>query len=1127
MDHLSVFSLSLLIASPADITSRDLLSLKPREVIAMSRILFLKNLFIFSASFASSSSSSSSSSFRRLLQVSHFATSSSYPLSGRRHEEESRNVPVSVWWDFENCNLPVDVNIYRIAHCITEAVRAKGIKGPIQITAFGDVFQLTRAKQEALSSTGITLTHIPNGGKNSADRSLLVDLMYWVSQNPPPAHLFLISGDRDFAGILHRLRMNNYNILLASPEDRSPSVLCSAATIMWHWNTLLKGKDLSGKHFNHPPDGPFASWYGHHKVPLEDPFPIDEQSTCLQTEDNSELRPPPKAITRHIRHVLYSYPKGISLSELRVELSKADIHLDKDYYGHRKFSRFLLSVANIKFWIGPDKQLFVAPQKIPESYCRGLVATTSSVDNEELNFVATSKLSGEGESVVKDAAGTPLMASSNDFGVEDVPEKAQQVEDVVNAQVTENRLPAMENEEILSSSDVVMEKNGIRNESFIKLKAEDECVKPTRKEADAQVTENQLPAKENEILSSSDVVMEKNGIRNESFIKLKAEDEYVKPTRKEADAGCHSPYSSPVGESVIDKQIGGSTETCGNKSDKRLSFFGWIRSWWPFWRSDENSNHLIAQQNKMISNTGESELLKLNLTVNHSEEPREMKQSASHSEEPRDMKQSASHSEEPRDMKQSASHSEEPIDMKQTASHSEEPELSNLKQMVSPADEPELSETKQTMNRSGEAELFSSSSFWTDMESFITTRKGSILVCQSRSRKDMMQHFRKFGPIILKSLSEDDLLQLVDLLISEKKWLEEKPSETFPFRLVAPDGKSSGGLSHGANGLRSIFLSRTKQGNLQKSSEGDLNKKCQSISHTGVSSPATNGKEHTERSRTDILADTKKLVSEILKAHSEGFNICTIPKLFLDRYGYPLDFRKLGYPKLASLLQTLPGVKIESGRIIPTDHAIWASNPETTLLNTQEINSSDAVFYSDSELSDSYPKDDSKDSPWEELGPVSVVNYNQRDLESKVRAKAVEMETSVHPDYEPSLSDDGSSESEEDSSSFTQPNKEGKTKYDGDDSSLLETLESWYNNQEGEDSPKSDNAKITGVTDDVNPSSMQSTSRTRSKNLAGAYREKQKPPKSYSFVADSNGKDPLVDGILHTLRKSKDLKMQN
>ncbi|GAB2212690.1 hypothetical protein Drorol1_Dr00020671 [Drosera rotundifolia] len=58
----------------------------------------------------------------------------------RAFDDTSRNVRVSMWWDFENCEVPTGVNVYRIAQCITAAVRENGINGPIQINAFGDVF---------------------------------------------------------------------------------------------------------------------------------------------------------------------------------------------------------------------------------------------------------------------------------------------------------------------------------------------------------------------------------------------------------------------------------------------------------------------------------------------------------------------------------------------------------------------------------------------------------------------------------------------------------------------------------------------------------------------------------------------------------------------------------------------------------------------------------------------------------------------------------------------------------------------------------------------------------------------------------------------------------------------------
>lgn len=91
--------------------------------------------------------------------------------------------------------------------------------------------------------------------------------MDWSSKNDPPAHLFIISGDRDphFVSAVRLLRMNNYNILLACPAKTS-FVLCHTATIMWQWSLMLMG-DFTGKHLMDPP-----SWYGDLKVPFENPF---------------------------------------------------------------------------------------------------------------------------------------------------------------------------------------------------------------------------------------------------------------------------------------------------------------------------------------------------------------------------------------------------------------------------------------------------------------------------------------------------------------------------------------------------------------------------------------------------------------------------------------------------------------------------------------------------------------------------------------------------------------------------------------------------------------------------------------------------------------------------------------
>ncbi|KAI9108670.1 hypothetical protein K1719_020317 [Acacia pycnantha] len=974
----------------------------------MVRRVLSKNMFILS------SISSSLSSVRPLIfQICHFPSSLNSSSLLRRHYHESRNIPVSVWWDFENCNPPSDVNVFKIHHFIKEAVRGKGILGPLKIRAFGDVYRLSRAHQEALASTGIKIIHVPKGGKNSADKSLLIDLMFWVSQNPPPAHLFLISGDKDFGEVLHRLRMNNYNILIAGIE--TSHLLCNVATIVWHWNSLLRGESLDGKHFNHPPDGLYGSWCDHHDATLEDDFLDGKQFTRSQTQEfpepNSRLnvRPIPKEVVRQLYQILKLYPNGISLSLLPTLLERAGICLDKDFYGYKRFSLFLSSVVCVYLQFHPDRGLVAhyVPKEYPEPIESSYVPSTELVENEELNHVATS---------------TELDDTSE---------------------------------------------------------------------------------------------------------KLNADDKYAEPTKKEP-----------------------------------LTFLGWIKSWWPFRKKVGNTHNLTAHGNEMVSNAKEPELSNLKQRVSHSEELQSLKQ----------------------------------------------------RQMASQFKEPELSELGQTVNHYGEPELFSCSSFWKEVESLVFSSKGAILVFHSRSRKDMALSFKKYGPHVLHSLSENDLLLLVDLLISEKKWLEERPSQTFPFRAIP---------------------SRTTRSNLQKSSEFEVDKN-QSIPHAGVSSPATR-KRHTKKSRIDIIADVKKLVRELLRAFPEGCNMGLIPTRFQEKYGYPLDLGKLECSKLSLLIQTLPGVTTESCHFFPANYGLRDSGKETSTLKTQQTQPSEVVYhysenefydshyspweelglvsvsnsnksdlesnpsekaielktaidpvyepdfseddyselgggdnscltqseydhvfpanhgtrdsgketsirktqetelydvvchYSEDEFFDSYSEDDRKDSPWEESGPVSVSNPDESDLESKPGQEAIELKTAIGPDYGPDLSDDDSSDSGGDHSCLTQSEEEGEPRLNGEDSSL-QNLDPIYDSQEGEDSVnlKKANTEGIGLADGLNAPRI-STPATSSGIHLGSYKEKHKHKRNSSFDDEpvSHQNKELIEGILRCLKRADDVKMPN
>ncbi|GAV75861.1 LOW QUALITY PROTEIN: NYN domain-containing protein/OST-HTH domain-containing protein/OHA domain-containing protein [Cephalotus follicularis] len=985
------------------------------------------------------------------LLISHFSTSPNYPAhphsSARRYEEESKNVRVSVWWDFENCNVPAGVNVFKVANTITAAIRSCGIKGSIQITAFGDVLQLSRANQEALSSTGISLSHVPNGRKNSADRSLLMDLMYWVSQNPPPAHLFLISSDRDFASILHRLRMSNYNILLASTEN-APSVLCSAASIMWQWNTLLKGENLTVRHFNQPPDGPFGSWYGHYKVPLQDPFSVVQESACSWIDEfpdasSSKIRPVPKAVTKQVRHILNLYPKGLSITDLRTELSKSNVSVDKDLFGYKKFSRFLLSMPHIlKLQSRDDGQFLVRgiPPKSPEPYEFSSGTSSGPANKNGEQYLTSSKSTDEGRSVIaavdeksklppspevngeasrKLQQLPPIYKKVVKMDVEEPSEKVQRppqvgtkIVEVVNTQATEGHMPTVVKQDTASEVGFLRKMWHRWFGSY---------------HSGSQVSCYDVP----EVVSNSGIISEKKSgntlekccTSGEISEKAEIMEKLKESQSQDADTVQPVSFSSSGDDSALDNKTATSAEKFSDKAATSPGFFIRIVNWCTFWRSSPNSDKLGDQSSDRL---------------------------------------------------------------------------------------------KQIKNHSGKHEVFTKDFFWNDIESFLHMPRGSFVVSESRTREHMAQNLQKEGPLVLRSLGDSDLLHLVDLLISEKKWVEECPSLMSPFKLTQPEGLKSSSGPHAAKGLRSIFLGTA--------SPEQVEKKFENISHTGVSSPITNRKP-SDKSRSEILVDCQKLVEEVLKEHPEGYNMGTFRKLFFERYGYILDTQKLGYRKLASLLQVMPGLKIESCYIVPSGKRPKMSGMEAAVPTIYEDNACLSLAISDDESSEASKKYDDFDSQWEELGPVAKPSSDRTELQSVVSRTTEETSRLLHPYYEPSLSDDEFSDSEGETSYPTQPEGRGKPGVHDEDSSLLQILDSCYSRKERSnrnEEPANADDSFECSTNSLMQLGM-SGGGSKSRTSSGNDRRKQRFQKSYTFVSEplENNKDTLIDGILGSLKKGE------
>ncbi|KAG0502236.1 hypothetical protein HPP92_002308 [Vanilla planifolia] len=863
------------------------------------------------------------------------------------------------------------VNVHRVANRITWAVRSCGIKGPVTITAFGDVAQLSRAAQEALTSTGICLTHVPHCGKNSSDRSLMADIVYWVSQNPPPVHFFLISGDKDFANILHRLRMSNYNVLLAC-TDTASGVLCSAATLMWPWNGLVKGENINVRHFNYPPDGLYGSWYVYHRGALDDPFADSDMLSTTQPEESMEPiseckpRPVPKVVKNGIRQVLSLHPEGISLSELRLELKRNNIGLDKDFFGHKKFSKFIAALSISKFIPPPtddrqplvviaDKKVVEQPEVIPRS--------GKGIDN---NGLCVEKGSNQNEHAKVDLTSDH---SCNDLDANGTGALFKEGHTVVNLEV---------NKGVSGLQNTTSDHSNVSQKSD-SMVVEDSLIKKIWR----ALTGSKVGFSLSKVDNSLEVNYFKNEATGKSFkiTQLKKDDAENRkvhfPDNQKTDTSILHPDKSITKDNAI-----GSSNMYNFEHEQNVGLIERMVKWCKsmIYGIDQDKCHVpIESENETAS--------KADITM--------------------------------------------PFPNTHSSAH----------------------------------ELFSKTDFWDELESFLLTSHGSKLILNSQTRVQLVKRLKVEGPESLKELDRKHLLNLVDILVSEKKWLEECASQMFPFKLTMPSKKNScpSQPSSHFNGLSSLFSYRFPPSNSQKTSEqqktqqnpisvglpetgttpptnlgelrlwfksnfvgrGDVEpdefqklyedkfniKLCSSsygyhsvgsllaACSTGVANAM--GRGNGPSCRESILTDCQKLVKELMEKNPTVFNMSIFRDEFVKKYGYVLDYQALGYPRLMSLLQIIPGIRVDSSFIRPL-----GENLPAMYLNLEEDKSKNVLL----------EKVKTDDSLWEELGPLS-------QMDKEVTFSPV------------SLSEDEYTDSEEDAHPL--PERLGNNKEGAEDGSLL------------------------------------------------------------------------------------------
>lgn len=179
-----------------------------------------------------SASSSSSSSVSSSLSSQQSSASAKHQSKGG-----DRNTRVGVFWDIENCPVPSGPGNGR---AVVDSISgfANKFGRVFTITAHGNTQSINHGARTDLQQSGVHLVDVPPSRKEAADKALLVDMLMFAMDHPPPATLILITGDQDFAPGMSKLKHRGYDVVLVHPRNARDSLKASASMLQ-SWEDLV------------------------------------------------------------------------------------------------------------------------------------------------------------------------------------------------------------------------------------------------------------------------------------------------------------------------------------------------------------------------------------------------------------------------------------------------------------------------------------------------------------------------------------------------------------------------------------------------------------------------------------------------------------------------------------------------------------------------------------------------------------------------------------------------------------------------------------------------------------------------------------------------------------------------
>ncbi|GJT33765.1 chromo domain protein LHP1 [Tanacetum coccineum] len=149
---------------------------------------------------------------------------------------------IGVFWDFENVR---PANIYTSAFNVQLALERALPNISIDITAYGNTYNLLPHHKLPLYDSAIRLVNIADTQPSAGDRFMMKDMFHFALVNMPPSYVILISGDADFCPTFTALHDLGYTTVLIFQPGRESKLLRNLSDHTFFWDDMCKGHLVS------------------------------------------------------------------------------------------------------------------------------------------------------------------------------------------------------------------------------------------------------------------------------------------------------------------------------------------------------------------------------------------------------------------------------------------------------------------------------------------------------------------------------------------------------------------------------------------------------------------------------------------------------------------------------------------------------------------------------------------------------------------------------------------------------------------------------------------------------------------------------------------------------------------